>query len=130
VRDKSIYRIDLDPNLKKAREMELANSMAQDAIDKGLPKTKLTGIPFRMEMSAFARHEHAHPIVGDIGVAWPVFAARCCELLERELSFLSLPQNTEAGARVRDWIVENVRPFDREKMRTALAGHGSPGVST
>ena len=123
MKDKAIYRIDMDPNLKKARDMELSSSTAQVAIDEGLPKTKLTGIPFRMEMSAFARHEKAYPIVGDIGVVWPLFAVRCAELLHRELSFVSLSQNTEYGAKMREWIVEHVRPYDREKMRATLAGY-------
>ena len=52
---KSLVRIDLDPNLMKAWQTERQNQAVQEAIDQGLPKTKLTGIPFRMEMSGFSR---------------------------------------------------------------------------
>ena len=40
-----------------------------------ITKTKTTGIPFRMEMSGFARLEGSLPVTADIGVAWPVLAA-------------------------------------------------------
>ena len=33
-----------------------------------------------------------------------------------ELEFLSASQDTPEGAAMREWIVENVKPFDREKM--------------
>jgi hypothetical protein len=52
---KMLVRIDLDPNLEKAWQQERHCSQVQEAVDRGLPKTKLTGIPFRMEMSGFAR---------------------------------------------------------------------------
>ncbi|MBQ9596122.1 MAG: hypothetical protein IJR35_09710, partial [Synergistaceae bacterium] len=47
LRDKSLIRIDLDENLRRAVEL---NKTVQEAIDKGLPKTKAAKIPFRMEM--------------------------------------------------------------------------------
>jgi hypothetical protein len=129
LKNKAIYRIDLDPNLKRARDLELSSAKVQTAIDKGLPKTKLTGIPFRMEMSAFARHEHAHAIIGDIGEVWPVFATRCAELLGKELSFISLPQDSAGGKEVRQWIVDQVRPFDGNKMRETLATRPDSGTA-
>ena len=69
LKDKTLIRVDLDENLRRATEL---NKTVQEAIDKGLPKTKAARIPFRMEMSAFARHEGSIPIVGDIGKVWPL----------------------------------------------------------
>lgn len=117
LRDKTLIRVDLDENLRRAVEL---NAQVQEAIDKGLPKTKAAKIPFRMEMSAFARHEGSIPIVGDIGKVWPVIANDVAEGLGVELEFLSASQDTPEGNTMREWIVENVRPLDREKMlRTA-----------
>ena len=113
LREKSLVRIDLDENLRRAVEL---NATVQEAIDKGLPKTKAAKIPFRMEMSAFARHEGSIPIVGDIGKVWPLIAHDVAEGLGVELEFLSASQDTPEGASMREWIVENVKPLDREKM--------------
>ena len=113
LRDKTLIRVDLDENLRRAVEL---NAQVQEAIDKGLPKTKAAKIPFRMEMSAFARHEGSIPIVGDIGKVWPVIAHDVAEGLGVELEFLSASQDTPEGSSMREWIVENVRPLDREKM--------------
>ena len=113
LRDKTLIRIDLDENLRRAVEL---NAKVQEAIDKGLPKTKAAKIPFRMEMSAFARHEGSVPVVGDIGKVWPVIAHDVAEGLGVELEFLSASQDTPEGSAMREWIVENVKPLDREKM--------------
>ncbi|MBQ7155849.1 MAG: hypothetical protein IJR85_09885 [Synergistaceae bacterium] len=113
LREKSLIRIDLDENLRKAVEL---NQTVQEAIDKGLPKTKAAKIPFRMEMSAFARHEGSIPIVGDIGKVWPVIAHDVAEGLGIELEFLSASQDTPEGQDMREWIVKNVKALDREKM--------------
>ena len=113
LREKNLIRIDLDENLRKAVEL---NATVQEAIDKGLPKTKAAKIPFRMEMSAFARHEGSIPIVGDIGKAWPLIAHDVAKGLGINLEFLSASQDTPEGASMREWIVENVKPLDREKM--------------
>ena len=113
LRNKSLIRFDLDENLRKAVEL---NKTVQEAIDKGLPKTKAAKIPFRMEMSAFARHENSIPVIGDIGKVWPLVAAGVAKNLGIELEFLSASQDTPEGAAMREWIVENVKPFDREKM--------------
>lgn len=113
LRNKSLIRIDLDENLRKAVEL---NATVQEAIDKGLPKTKAARIPFRMEMSAFARHEGSIPIVGDIGKVWPLLAHGVAEGLGVELKFLSSSQDTPEGALMREWIVENVKALDREKV--------------
>ena len=113
LRKKSLIRIDLDENLRRAVEL---NKIVQEAIAKGLPKTKAARIPFRMEMSAFARHENSIPIVGDIGKVWPLIAAGVAKNLGIELEFLSASQDTPEGGAMREWIVDNVKPLDREKM--------------
>ncbi|MBQ9574032.1 MAG: deoxyhypusine synthase family protein [Synergistaceae bacterium] len=114
LKNKTLIRIDLDENLRKAVEL---NKTVQEAIDKGLPKTKAAKIPFRMEMSAFARHEGSIPIVGDIGKVWPLIAHDVAENFEIDLDFLSSSQDTPEGSAMRDWIVDNVKPLDVEKMR-------------
>lgn len=113
---KTLIRIDLDPNLKKAWDMDKQSGQVQKAIDKGLPKTKLTSIPFRMEMSAFARLEKSIPIVADIGVIWPVIAHRIEEKLGITLDFMSYPQQTPEGRQMRKWIVDNIRPIEKRKL--------------
>ena len=67
-------------------------------------------------MSAFARHEGSIPIVGDIGKVWPLIAHEVSKGLGINLEFLSASQDTPEGASMREWIVENVKALDREKM--------------
>ncbi|MCL2097755.1 MAG: hypothetical protein FWH23_03225 [Bacteroidales bacterium] len=117
LKGKTLVRFDLDENLRKATEME---KTVQEAIDKGLPKTKVAKIPFRMEMSAFARHEGSLPVIGDIGKIWPVMAHDVCCALGLKLDFLSASQDTPEGQAMRDWIVDNVKPLNREKMVQGL----------
>lgn len=116
LREKTLVRFDLDENLRRAQDLQKSIAMIQEAIDKGLPKTKISKIPFRMEMSAFARHEGSLPVIGDIGMIWPVFALRIADALGIELGFMSYKQETEDGKAMREWIVKNVKPLDREKM--------------
>jgi hypothetical protein len=111
---KTLVRIDLDLNLKRAWDMQRNDATVQQAIDKGLPKTKLTGIPFRMEMSGFARLENSLPLIGDIGTIWPVLACKVAQALDVKLDFVSHPQQTPEGQAMREWIVENVRPVQRD----------------
>ena len=113
---KTLIRFDLDENLRKAQDLQKNSAMIQEAIAKGLPKTKISKIPFRMEMSAFARHEGSLPVIGDIGEIWPVFAYKIAQALGIELEFMSYKQETEDGKAMREWIVENVKPLDRKKM--------------
>lgn len=117
--DKKIVRIDLDPNLEKAWMRERKSKMVTDAVHKGLPKTKLMRIPFRMEMSGFARIPGSLPIVGDIGEIWPVLAARVADALDVKLDFMSYKQSLPAGEKVREWIVKKVNPVNRERMFAA-----------
>jgi hypothetical protein len=114
--NKSLIRFDLDENLRKAQDLQRNGAAIQEAIAKGLPKTKISKIPFRMEMSAFARHEGSIPVIGDIGIIWPVFALKVADALGINLSFMSYKQETEEGKNMREWIVKNVKPLDRKEM--------------
>ena len=113
--EKTLVRIDLDPNLKRAWDLEKTSSDVQRAIDDGAPKTKMMDIPFRMEMSGFARLENSIPVVGDIGVIWPVIADRISHELGVTLDFMSYPQQTPEGQEMREWIVENIQPVEKSK---------------
>lgn len=113
---KRLVRIDLDPALNTVWEAERGGGAVQQAIAEGLPKTKLFKVPFRMEMSGFARHEGSIPIVGDIGAVWPLIAYHASKRLGITLDYISAPQDTEAGKEMRRRIVQEVRPFDRERM--------------
>ncbi|MDO4987769.1 MAG: hypothetical protein Q4E17_01895 [Synergistes sp.] len=116
LREKSLIRFDLDENLRRAQDLQKSNAMIQEAINKGLPKTKISKIPFRMEMSAFARHEGSIPVIGDIGMIWPVFALKVADALGISLDFMSYKQETDEGRAMREWIAENIRPLDRSVM--------------
>jgi hypothetical protein len=116
LKNKTLIRIDLDPNLKRAWDLQRQDSSVQKAIDQGLPKTKLTGIPFRMEMSGFARLETSIPVVGDIGLIWPIIAWHVAKKLNIKLDYINHPQQTEEGQRMREWLVNEIRPFDRDMM--------------
>ncbi|MCK5068374.1 MAG: hypothetical protein KAR16_13090 [Bacteroidales bacterium] len=113
---KTLIRIDLDPNLKKAWDLEKGSGTVQQAIDKGLPKTKSMDIPFRMEMSGFARVEKSIPIVGDIGIIWPIMAYLIEQKLGIQLDFISFPQQSKEGQEMRKWIVKNIQAINKEKL--------------
>jgi hypothetical protein len=119
--EKKIVRIDLDPNLEKAWNQERKSKTVSDAVHKGLPKTKLMQIPFRMEMSGFARIPGSLPIVGDIGEVWPIIATRVADALDLQLEFMSYKQSEPAGQKVREWIAKNVQPVSREKVFAAAS---------
>lgn len=116
---KTLVRIDLDANLERAWMQERQSSQVQQAVDQGLPKTKLTGIPFRMEMSGFARLEGSLPVTADIGIAWPVLASHLEELLGIQLEFISAPQESDEGQRMRAWIADTIQAVDRARMLQA-----------
>jgi hypothetical protein len=116
LKGKTLIRFDLDENLRKATDLERSDKTIQEAIDKGLPKTKVANIPFRMEMSAFARHEGSLPVIGDIGKIWPIVAYETARELGVRLDFLSASQDTPEGQVMREWIVDHVKPLDRAKM--------------
>jgi hypothetical protein len=117
--DKKIVRIDLDPNLEKAWMRERKSKMVTSAVHRGLPKTKLMRIPFRMEMSGFARIPGSLPIMGDIGEIWPLLATRVADALQVRLGFMSYKQSLPAGEKIREWIVKNVQPVNRERVFAA-----------
>jgi len=122
---KSLIRIDLDPALERVCQIEREGRAVQSAIADGLPKTKTFKVPFRMEMSGFARHEGSLAIIGDLGAVWPLIASRVVQQLGVQLEFMSYPQQTEAGRAMREAIVNNVRPFSRRKMLAALRERGT-----
>jgi len=97
--EKTIIRIDLDPNLRLAWERERSGGVVSQAIAEGLPKTKLVGVPFRMEMSGFCRLPGSLPIIADIGVVWPLLMTQVSSALGVELDFCSYPQSTRMGKR-------------------------------
>jgi hypothetical protein len=113
---KTLVRIDLDPNLERAWALERSGSEVQHAVDQGLPKTKRTGIPFRMEMSGFARLEGSIPVTADIGVVWPILAQALENRLGVKLGFMSAPQESEEGRRMREWIADEIRFLDRRAL--------------
>ena len=116
LKGKTLIRIDLDPNLKRAWDLEKGSGSVQQAIDKGMPKTKSMDIPFRMEMSGFARLENSIPVVGDIGIIWPIMAYFIEQKLGIRLDFISYPQQSREGQEMRKWIVEEILPVNREKL--------------
>ena len=111
LRGKTIVRIDLDANLERAWTLERQVSDIQEAVNQGLPKTKRTGIPFRMEMSGFTRLESSIPVTADIGVVWPIIASSLEEELGVSLDFVSAPQESSHGELIREWITEQVAYF-------------------
>lgn len=119
LRDKTLIRIDLDSNLERAWRLERESSDVQKAVNQGLPKTKRTGIPFRMEMSGFARLEGSIPVTGDIGAVWPVIAQACSQALNIDLDFISAPQESNEGKQMREWIASEVTFLDRKKLKHA-----------
>ena len=123
---KTLVRIDLDPALEKVYEAEQAGGAVQRAIAEGLPKTKLFKVPFRMEMSGFARHEGSIPIIGDIGAVWPLLAHRIAKRLGIRLEFLSYPQDTAEGQAMRETIVREVKPVSRALILERLQGIAAP----
>jgi len=117
---KTLIRIDLDPALEKVWEIERGGASVTQAIADGLPKTKMFKVPFRMEMSGFARHEGSLPLIGDLGSIWPLLAWKCSAALGIQLQFLSYPQQSDPGKAMRDEIVREVKPLNREAMLQAL----------
>ena len=114
--EKTLIRIDLDRNLKTICDFERRAGKVQSAINDGMPKTKLMNIPFRMEMSGFARLENSIPIISDIGVVWPIIACFVEQLLGVNLDFMSYPQKSKEGEQMREWIVDNIKPINKNRL--------------
>ena len=123
--NKTLIRMDLDPALEQVWQMERASGAVQKAIADGLPKTKMLKVPFRMEMSGFARLEGSLPLIGDLGILWPLLAWKFSEALGVELRFLSYPQQSKPGEMMRNDIVQNVRPLNRQHLLEALGSRES-----
>ena len=122
---KKLIRIDLDPTLETVCKVEREGKAVQAAITDGLPKTKFFKVPFRMEMSGFARHEGSMAVIGDIGMVWPIMASRIAERLGLPLEFISYPQQTPLGKAMREAIVSEVKPLNRERMLAELLRRNS-----
>ena len=72
-------------------------------------------------MSGFARLPGSIPIIEDIGKIWPIIALKVTERLGISLDFISYPQGTEEGRKMREWLVENVKTVNRRKMYDAFS---------
>lgn len=124
LRDKKIIRMDLDPNLEAIWQKERTSGEITNTVIKGLPKTKVTGLPFRMEMSGFSRLPGSLPIIGDIGNIWPILMTMVAETLAIELDFMSYNQSTPEGLAMRQWIVDTVQPVNMAKIKQNLKPKG------
>jgi hypothetical protein len=113
---KTLVRIDLDPTLETVWQAERNGAAVQRAINAGQPKTKLLQVPFRMEMSGFARLAGSIALCIDIGVAWPIIAHRVTKRLGLALEFVSYPQQTPQGQSMREWIVRAIAPLSRTRL--------------
>ena len=120
LRDKKIIRMDLDPNLEAIWQKERDSGEISNTVIKGLPKTKVTGLPFRMEMSGFSRLPGSLPIIGDIGNLWPILMTMVAETLAIKLDFMSYNQSSPEGVAMRQWIVDTVQPLNMVKIKRAL----------
>ncbi len=113
---KRLVRIDLDPALAQVWRMERERGAVARAIAEGRPKAAELKVPFRMEMSGFARLAGSLPLTADLGVAWPVLAGRVARRLGVKLEFMCYKQGTPLGEAVREYIVEQVTPLDPARL--------------
>ena len=120
LRHKHLVRIDLDPAIRRAWELQQSAQSVARAIDQGLPKAAHLDLPFRMEMSGFARLPNSRPITGDLGAVWPVLAGRAAKSLGVKLGFVCYKQGSELGEALRGYIVDEVRPMDPSAAIQAL----------
>ncbi len=109
---KAVVRIDLDPQIERVWQLQRREAAVARAIDQGRPKATTLKLPFRMEMSGFARLPRSLPLVADLGVVWPVLAGRLAAALGVKLEFMCYKQGTPPGEAVRNYIVENITPLD------------------
>jgi hypothetical protein len=54
--------------------------------------------------------------VADLGVAWPIIALRLEQYLGISLDFISYPQQSPEGQKMRKWIVDNIQPIVKKKL--------------
>ena len=121
--DKPVVRIDLDPQIERVWQLQRQDAAVARAIDLGRPKATTLKLPFRMEMSGFARLPRSLPLVADLGVVWPVLAGRLAAALGVKLEFMCYKQGTPPGEAVRNYIVENITPLD--PARVLRGGRGT-----
>lgn len=124
--NKTVVRIDLDPAIEAAWRAQRAGGTVAAHIHQGRPKAKGMKLPFRMEMSGFARLPGALPITGDLGAVWPVLAAKAARALGVKPAFMCYKQDTPLGAKIRDFIVDNLNPLDPSLVVRRLGGPGGP----
>ena len=62
------------------------------------------------------------PLAGDIGKIWPVLAVRVADALGIELAFMSYSRSSPEGENVRQWIVHNILPTDKQGILRGVAG--------
>ena len=117
---KALVRIDLDPAIRQVWEMQHMHQSVARSIDQGLPKACQLGVPFRMEMSGFARLPRSLPILGDLGVVWPLLASQAAKSLGVKPAFMCYKQGSALGESLRQFIVRQVRPVDPSAVIQAL----------
>lgn len=120
LRDKALLRIDLDPAIRRVWDKERQGREVARSIDQGLPKACHLNLPFRMEMSGFARLPGSQPLTGDLGVLWPLLAARVAKSLGVKPAFVCYKQGSALGESLRQFIVSQVRPVDPSAVVQAL----------
>ncbi len=120
LRDKALLRIDLDPAIRRVWDKERQGQEVARSIDQGLPKACHLNLPFRMEMSGFARLPGSQPLTGDLGVLWPLLAARVAKSLGVKPAFVCYKQGSALGESLRQFIVSQVRPVDPSAVVQAL----------
>jgi hypothetical protein len=117
---KAMVRIDLDPNLERVWQMQQDAQAVAQAIDRGTPKATGFKVPFRMEMSGFARLPGALPLTGDLGVIWPLLASRAAKAMGVKTAFVCYKQGTPPGEAVRRYIVTKLSPLNYTQVVQAL----------
>ncbi|CAO0822270.1 conserved hypothetical protein [Desulfarculales bacterium] len=120
LRDKALVRIDLDPTIRQIWEKERQGREVAHSIDQGLPKACHLNLPFRMEMSGFARLPGSLPLIGDLGVLWPLLAVKVAKSLGVKPAFVCYKQGFALGESLRQFIVSQVRPVDPSAVVQAL----------
>ncbi len=120
MKDKILLRIDLDPQLKKVWQMQRQHNAVGNNIDQGKPKATTMNVPFRMEMSGFARIPGSMLLLGDLGVIWPLLASRLAGGLNKKLKFVCYKQGTALGEEIRNYIVDEVSAFIKANALMAL----------
>lgn len=124
--EKTVVRIDLDPAIESAWRSQRAGGAVAAHIHEGRPKAKGLKLPFRMEMSGFSRLPGALVITADLGAVWPLLATRIARALGVKPAFMCYKQDTALGAKIRDFIVDNLQPLDPSLVVRRLGGPGGP----